>query len=80
MMKVSADNAASHHKAPAKPAPSENPCKPDVACQAATSMIAPPLAEGAVQLTSTVVELASIEALPTSSRPPDRDLRPPIQL
>lgn len=76
-----AAGAAGHHaQVPDKGGSSEDPCKPGLACQAAFAV--PLLAQTATE-TVLAVEAAHhdlIVTLPARSRPPDRNLRPPIQL
>ena len=77
MAKASADH---HAKNPGKTGKSENPCKASLACQGAFAV---PLLPQAAAETALAVEAADhdlIGALAAPSRPPDRTLRPPIQL
>ncbi len=69
-----------HGKAPEPGGVPDNPCKQSLACQA--SFAAPALAQVsvAVVLTADVAEHAPFDPLAAPSRPPDRGLRPPIQL
>jgi hypothetical protein len=73
-----ADHGAMH--APAK-GKTENPCKQGLPCQAAVSPAALPAAEVGVGLFAVAgAALKPLEQLPAASRPPDRALRPPIDL
>ena len=81
MMKQMASAAAAH---PGQPADhgrqSDNPCKQGVACQINIAAPAPPEASEPVTLTALPVILRPADPSPVRSRPPDRSLRPPIQL
>jgi hypothetical protein len=73
--------AADHHgKTPDKGGQPDNPCKPGLACQASVSVTAPSVAASFAILTTTRVDHGGRDQLAASSRPPDRSLRPPIQL
>lgn len=80
MMKQMAAAADSHGKAPDKGGNPDNPCKQSAVCQASVTA---PTASATVtfaMLTSALVDHGAGEELATPSRPPDRSLRPPIQL
>lgn len=67
--------------APSKGGKSGSPCDQGMACQSAAASVAPP--SGAIVTASlTVRDTAheSLDVLAMRSRPPDRSLRPPIQL
>jgi hypothetical protein len=73
-----ADHGAMH--APAK-GKTENPCKQGLLCQsAATSAALPAGAAGVLLFAVADAALKPLEQLPAASRPPDRALRPPIDL
>lgn len=81
VMKDMAAAAADHQgQAPDKGGPAADPCKQDLACQAAfaTPVLAQPAST--VVLTADVAEHPQFDPLAAPSRPPDRSLRPPIQL
>lgn len=76
-MAASMDQQSNPHERGGFP---DNPCKPSLACQAPFAAPAPaPFAVAAV-LTADVAEHARFNPLAAPSRPPDRSLRPPIQL
>lgn len=77
MMQVSL--AGDHQKAPdgGKANPS---CKQDVLCQAGVTVSAEPSQMEFVPISAETVDHRLANALPARSRPPDRSLRPPIQL
>lgn len=77
MMKASAD-AQQHQKAPNG---SENPCtKAMAACVAAIAVPVDPQGEAVTWLTASEIRLRPSGEARARSRPPDRALRPPIQL
>ena len=76
MAQASADQS---HKAP-KGDPAENPCQAMVACPAAIALPTVPHALPIAWLTPKDAGLRPAEEQRAPSRPPDRDLRPPIQL
>jgi hypothetical protein len=81
MMQQMAASADNHAQTPARGGQADNPCKPALVCQAAAAAVAPP-SEGpaSIVLTAALVEHGPADALAAPSRPPDRNLRPPIQL
>lgn len=76
MAQASADQP---QKAP-KGDPAESPCQAMVACPTAIALPAAPLALPIAWLTPKDVGLRPAEEQRAPSRPPDRDLRPPIFL
>ena len=80
MMKQMAAPAADHHKTPDKGGKADNPCQQGLACQVSLSMTAPVQGAASLTLTSAAVDHQLGNPLATASRPPDRSLRPPIQL
>jgi hypothetical protein len=77
-MTASADN---HAQTPAKGGQADNPCKQGLACQAVATAVAAPFATFVVNvLSANAVDHSLADALAAPSRPPDRNLRPPIQL
>lgn len=64
---------------PAKKAPAA-PCKAGMPCQAASPAMIPPELDAFTRLAAEPATLARLEQAPNLSRPPDPDLRPPIQL
>jgi hypothetical protein len=80
MMQQMADQAAHHGNLSDQDGKANNPCKPDVACQVSASMTAPLQAAVAITLTTAALDLRPGDPLAAPSRPPDRSLRPPIQL
>lgn len=78
MMKQTA--AADHHgQAPAKGG-ADNPCKQGLLCQAAAATPAPSQS-AEVRILAGAADVGSpARELPAASHPPDRSLRPPIQL
>jgi len=80
MMKQMAASGGEHHKAPAKGDKGDNPCKQGLECQVAATMTAPSQHAATVALASADVDHQLGDPLAAPSRPPDRSLRPPIQL
>lgn len=81
MQQMTAAMADSHDQAPAKSGKAENPCKQGLVCQAATAAVAAPSATlVAFALSANAVDHSLADALDAPSRPPDRNLRPPIKL
>ena len=81
MMKQQAASAAAHDKVPDANGKADDPCRPSLACQAPVTIATPQTnAVAEVTLTSTLVDFRFGEPLAPPSRPPDRSLRPPIQL
>ena len=81
MMTQIAKATADHHGAPAKGGKADDPCKPGPLCQATAAAIDPPALSGAPAYLATVGDpLRPLRQLPATSRPPDRSLRPPIQI
>ena len=81
MMQQMAGSAEHHSPAPAKGGQAENPCKQGLACQAfAAAVVAPTATQIAFTFTGDAIEHNISDALAAPSRPPDRNLRPPIQL
>lgn len=81
MMAQMTTATADHGKAPDPAGKADNPCKPDLACQASATMTAPLMhAVADVTLTSTRVDHRLGDPLAAPSRPPDRSLRPPIHI
>jgi hypothetical protein len=81
MMAQMATATADHHGAPAKGDKADDPCKPGPLCQTTAAAIAAPALSGAPVYLATVGDaLRPLRQLPATSRPPDRSLRPPIQL
>ena len=83
MMAQAAQSAAAtghHAQAPQKRGTAENPCKQALACQA--SFAAPVLSDGlvTVAIATGAADHVGLNPLTACSRPPDRTLRPPIQL
>ncbi|WP_293899455.1 hypothetical protein [Phenylobacterium sp.] len=83
MQPATKDMAAMGHGsgAPAKGGKSASPCDQGVACQTAVASTTPPTG-AVVSLQLTVRDMAhgSLAVLAMPSWPPDRSLRPPIQL
>jgi hypothetical protein len=77
-----AASSANHHTgAPDKRGTSGSPCDQGMACQAAPNTMAAPIATVvAVRLTVRDATHERLNLLAPSSHPPDRSLRPPIQL
>ena len=68
-------------QAPDKGGKTENPCKSALVCQASTAAVAAPSeTPTSIVLTAETVDHGLANALAAPSRPPDRTLRPPIQL
>jgi len=80
MMQQMAEQMAHHGKAPDQGGKANSPCKPDVACQVSASMTAPLQTTVAITLTTAALDLRPSDPLAAPSHPPDRSLRPPIQL
>lgn len=80
MMKQMAASATDHGKAPAKGDKGDNRCKQGLACQASATMTAPAQHAATASLASAAVDHHLGDPLAAPSRPPDRSLRPPIQL
>lgn len=81
MHKMSAASADSHAPALGKGDQSENPCKPSVACQvSAAAVTAPSATVIEISLRADAVDHTVADVLAAPSRPPDRNLRPPIHL
>jgi hypothetical protein len=80
MMKQMAASSGEHDKAPAKGDKGDNPCKHGLACQVSATMTAPAQCAATVTLASAAVDHHLGDPLAAPSRPPDRSLRPPIQL
>jgi hypothetical protein len=83
MAQVQTAKAAAHQHAPisGKGGKADDPCKESLLCQgSAVAATAPVQAAAAVVLASTASVLRPLAQLPAASRPPDRGLRPPIQL
>jgi hypothetical protein len=80
MMKQMAASAGEQHKAPDTSGKAHNPCKQGLACQVSATMTAPAQSVATVRLTSAAVDHQLGDPLAAPSRPPDRSLRPPIQL
>jgi hypothetical protein len=78
MMQQMAASADHHAPTPAKDSQPGNPCKQGLACAAFTAAVAAPSETFA--LGGDAVEHRLADALAAPSRPPDRNLRPPIQL
>lgn len=72
--------ATDHGKASDKGGQADSPCKPSLACQVSATMTAPTTGVVAVTLAAGAVDHRLGEPLATPSHPPDRSLRPPIQL
>lgn len=84
-MMAKASNATGPTARPSAPAHDDRsglPCKPDAACLATVSAIGLPGSAPATMpvITAEPFRFARVEQLPAASRPPDRSLRPPIQL
>lgn len=81
MMAQMAKAAADHHaQMPGKSGKAENPCKSGLACQGAFAMALAPHAPVETVLVAESTDHDLVGALMAPSRPPDRNLRPPIQL
>ena len=81
MMKQRATQDASDHGSmPGKGGKADNPCQSAVACQTAAATPAPSDAVAYVQVSAAAVTHAAFEPDHLRSRPPDRNLRPPIRL
>ena len=73
--------AANHHdQAPAKGGGADNPCKQGLLCQAIAATPAPSQSVEVRVLASAADLGGPARELPAASHPPDRSLRPPIQL
>lgn len=80
MMKQMAAEQATSHGAPAKGGKADSPCQQMVACQTITASVAPSEQVGFVALAAASVTHEAYDPLQAPSRPPDRNLRPPIHL
>jgi hypothetical protein len=80
MMKEMTTSAGHHHQVPDRSGKAGNPCKQGLACQASATMTAPAQSGTTATLTSATVNHQFGDPLAAPSRPPDRSLRPPIQL
>ena len=81
MMLQAAQAATGHHaQAPQKQGTAGNSCKQALACQASFTAPAPSGGLVMVALATGAADHPGFAPLPTRSRPPDRTLRPPIQL
>ena len=80
MMKQMAAMGGDHDRAPAKGDQGDNPCKQGLACQVSATMTAPAQHVATATLASAAVDPRLGDPLAAPSRPPDRSLRPPIQL
>jgi hypothetical protein len=81
MMAQAAKAMSDQHGAPAHGGKADNPCKPGLLCQATpTPASLPAASDGPVFVAVAGDLLRPLRQLPASSRPPDRSLRPPIQL
>lgn len=79
MMQAQAEAMATHHQDKA-PQSDQNPCKAMVICQASTALPPMPQPVGLTWLAVSDVRQQLVNARFAPSRPPDRALRPPIQL
>ena len=77
MMQAQANAAQHQDKAPAS---DQSPCKAMAICQAPAALPATPLPVGLTRLAASDVRQQLVNARFAPSRPPDRALRPPIQL
>jgi hypothetical protein len=75
MAKATADH---HAPTPGKTGGAEAPCKSGVACQAAFAVPLVPETAAEIVLATETARHDLIVALAAPSRPPDRNLRPPI--
>jgi hypothetical protein len=76
-----ASGEADHHaQVPEKSGKAENPCKSGLACQAAFAVPLIPQTAAETVLAAEAAHHDLIGTLAAPSRPPDRNLRPPIQL
>jgi hypothetical protein len=81
MMQQMAASADNHAQTAARGGQADNPCKQGLACQTFAAAVAAPSATFvAIALSADVVDHSKADALAAPSRPPDRNLRPPIQL
>lgn len=81
MMQQFADSVADHGAAPDKGGKADNPCQQQgLACQASATMAAPVQTAVRIILASEAIDHRLAKPLAATSRPPDRSLRPPIQL
>ena len=81
MMKAApAQNISDHSSTPAKGGKADNPCQQMVACQTVAASVAPSEQVSFAALSAASVTHEAFDPLRTPSRPPDRSLRPPIQL
>jgi len=64
-----------------KPGPAKHaPCTLDAACLWSGAAVVPSLLQTPVRVAAEIMQLRPRPELPAASRPPDRSLRPPIQL
>jgi hypothetical protein len=81
MMLQAAQPAAGHHaQPPRKQGTAENPCKQALACQVSFAAPAPSDGPMLVVIAGEAADHLGFAPLAARSRPPDRTLRPPIQL
>jgi hypothetical protein len=81
MQQTSATSADNHAQTPGKGDQGDNPCKQSLACQApAAAATAPSATVMVIAFSGDAVDHALADVLAAPSRPPDRNLRPPIQL
>jgi len=79
-MQRMAVSGADQGKAPDGGGKADNPCKQGIVCQVSATMTAPAQSVATITLTSATVDHQLGDPLAAPSRPPDRSLRPPIQL
>ena len=80
MMEMAAATVPDHQEAPDSGGMADAPCKQALACQPGFTATAPSQAVGELVRTAEVADHRFTNVLPAYSRPPDRNLRPPIQL
>jgi len=80
MMKQMPTSSGQHNNAPDTGGNADNPCKQGLACQVSAATAAPSEMVASVTLSAGVVDHRPGEPLAAASHPPDRSLRPPIQL
>jgi hypothetical protein len=80
MMQQMAASMDHHGKTPDPGGLPDNRCKQGLACPASFAAPVLPQFPAAVVLTADIAEHAPFDPLAAPSRPPDRSLRPPIQL
>ncbi|HET6972288.1 MAG TPA: hypothetical protein VFH92_14260 [Phenylobacterium sp.] len=81
MAQASSTAGGAHAGAPADAPHSKHaPCTPDAICLSAGAALAPSLVEAPAQFLAQTIRLSPLAQLPAASHPPDRSLRPPIQL